>query len=258
MKRQKIALLALAATAVMAGANAGATDLTSTTAFSNIGITVVDLTPSDGVAGGISITQTFSSVQANAYDGVSPASDFHSLHFSNMDPINVSASQGGAHGEIHGSGTLSSQSSSAAVSADNQNAAAFVSADNRYDVAVLPNTAFTISGHLAMSVGATGNLDFAYTNGSGIFGLNDLSIGANHGSGGFSYGAGFGPVSHDFSYTYTNNTAQTLYAEIQIGTSSSAYIWNPDNIPAVPEPETYLMLGAGLALLGTVARRRRS
>jgi PEP-CTERM motif len=34
--------------------------------------------------------------------------------------------------------------------------------------------------------------------------------------------------------------------------------WSPDETPAVPEPETYAMLIAGLGVLGAVSRRRKS
>ena len=60
------------------------------------------------------------------------------------------------------------------------------------------------------------------------------------------------------SVTFTLGSVPTGFSVSQIGNVSFQYGTGLDepNIPAIPEPETYAMLLAGLGLMGFVARRR--
>lgn len=68
----------------------------------------------------------------------------------------------------------------------------------------------------------------------------------------------FGPVSATSWYgyvTYTGSTPLTLTLK-GIGSKAAANFTGEVSVSAVPEPETYAMLLAGLGLMGTIARRR--
>jgi len=265
MKRTGLQAAWACAILAIGQSNALATDIYSEAEFRNLGLSFVDLTPGDGNAAGISVIQTAGSVATNAYDGVSALSDYKSLQFSDLAPINVNSAQGTAQASVVGSGTVSHLHSSAAVSGYQQDASGYTSVDNRYTITVQPHTSFTISGQLALQVSLSGMPSTAIGHSSGSFSLGDIGSGdISHGGGTFSANLNLGPdgstpspYSYDFSYTYTNNSDSIMYAGLQLSTSNLA--WNTDpNTPPVPEPETYLMLGTGLLMLRAARRWRKS
>lgn len=264
MKAQRVWSVLGGLTVGLACFDAMATTLSSSTEF-HINMAVTDLTPNDGVSSGYSISQTDGFGWATSFDGVSSSVDYQPVHASNMEPINVNSSQPGAQASVFGSGVLSLQSSSANIAADALNVMAGATSDNRYLVTVLPYTALTLSGTLSLNISASGDVSSAHALANGIIKFEDRDYyGADsHGFGGISANLGLSPnfpdpgsATHNFSYAFTNNTGRTLYALLNVSTDNSAYIWNPDYVPAVPEPSSYLMLAAGLGLLGMRTVRR--
>lgn len=260
--RFKRAILATLLTgAALHLASAQATELSATSAFSNIKIGITDLTPNDGAAAGISIQQSFGKAALNTYDGLTQPGDQQWHYFGNMAPFDVSSAASPAQSRAQGSGALSTQSTSAALVIDNLNAFASAETDNRYAITVLPYTTFTVSGHLALSQNASGDLEFAHMHNFFYFSLSDVSYvgGVSHGGGGFSNDLGIGDPSYqkDFSYSFTNDTAGLMKASISFANSSMVFLYGAGQPPAVPEPASYLMLGAGLAVVGALSRRRQ-
>ena len=66
----------------------------------------------------------------------------------------------------------------------------------------------------------------------------------------------FQVIANNFNLTSAGSHVGALYASA-IGDSSSYGLTSVVATPAIPEPETYAMMLAGLGLLGFVARRRR-
>jgi len=64
-------------------------------------------------------------------------------------------------------------------------------------------------------------------------------------------------TSKSLTFTTTGNTVLSFAGQTNYG-DSTAFIDNVSVTDAVPEPETYAMLMAGLGLMGFIARRRKA
>lgn len=98
-----------------------------------------------------------------------------------------------------------------------------------------------------------GSPRFGDTNGGGINFVNTGSVANN------TYASGLGLMRLDGAASLTAPTTYTPY--VDSGFAVRAYFdasAGKVTIAAVPEPETYAMLLAGLGLMGAIARRRRN
>lgn len=84
---------------------------------------------------------------------------------------------------------------------------------------------------------------------------DNLALFKNVQSDGYWSGTEYPPHLNAVLYFHTNYGTQ--YLGLHEDNSMYALAVRPADVPAVPEPQTYAMLLAGLGLMGLVARRRR-
>ncbi|MEY8688988.1 MAG: PEP-CTERM sorting domain-containing protein [Leptothrix sp. (in: b-proteobacteria)] len=99
------------------------------------------------------------------------------------------------------------------------------------------------------------------SSGSGL-----AAVFANNGNGGWSFGTNllngvatdtqFNAGAHSYSFAVTNNNSYAVYLTNSDHTPLTFSTMGVGSVAAVPEPETYAMLLAGLGVLGFTGRRR--
>lgn len=247
--RMRTALACAAGLALsMPAAFATASAVSSGAAVTNVQFHVVDLTPDDGQAGGITYYRRESSLSAVA-GNVSDDKDYNDWRaasvYSNSGTALATMTQSGVPGETQTHAEVSGADSAAAFGL--QEGAFWLT----------PHTSITMSGHVAGFVQANSGLDYAKASSFLVVYLydenqqrylsevrKDLNLDSDH------HGAAY---DEDFTLSYANNTD----AAIALQWTNYQYIYAATTDP-VPEPEGYAMLAAGLLLLGAVARRRKA
>ena len=238
-------MLALPATfATAAAVSAGA-------AVTNVQFHVVDLTPDDGQAGGITYYKRESSLNAVA-GNLSDDKDY-----GDWRAASVYKSEGPNHASMTQSGNPVEMQAHAEANGGAYPTAAYGLQEGYFWL--LPHTSITMTGHIAGFVQSVGGLSYAdassfatvyfYDEGRpGYYTLaeirKDLDLNSS------PYGAVY---DEDFNLSYANNTNQAL----AIRWTNYEYT-NAATTTPVPEPEGYAMLATGLLLLGAVARRRKA
>lgn len=105
--------------------------------------------------------------------------------------------------------------------------------------------------------GMTYTLSFDLAGNHRAAGLDTVEVNFGSGSQTFTRAATDGFQTFSLNYTATG-TGKVGFSFIDQGHDNQGALLDRVTITAVPEPETYGMLLGGLALLGVVARRRRS
>jgi hypothetical protein len=119
------------------------------------------------------------------------------------------------------------------------------------------NVGIAAQGNGNSAVFAAGSAGYA-DNTTGVRFGNNIATGLNFSNGGSiannSYAAGLGFMRIDALQGGTAPSVYNPYADVR---AYFDYTTGTLTIAAVPEPETYAMLLAGLGLMGAIARRRR-
>jgi len=102
--------------------------------------------------------------------------------------------------------------------------------------------------------GATYTLSFdlthnPYSHGAGL----DVFVGGNH----YSFEGSTPVTNYTFNFTTTGGLQALVFSSVGGDGYSGAVLDNVSVTAAVPEPETYAMMLAGLGLVGVIARRRK-
>jgi len=234
--------LLLCATAPFAAASVSAG-----ISMSNVQFKVTDLTPNDGQAGGIANVEQYSWISSTTegprdsqfYRNIRPATS------SSTSPVSVTmAASTGVAGEVRSTSEV--------------HGTEFVYSSAVQDsyFSLLPHTSITVSWHTDGFVqtdaaladghaGADALMYFYRRNTFDYLQYASTLITSSDYPNGTTY-------SRDFRISYANNTDTAMPIQWRSEVSSDGRAMLP-----VPEPESYAMLGAGLALIGLVARRRQ-
>lgn len=222
--------------------------VSSAASVSNVQFRTVDLTPDDGQTGGITFTGANASLSAKVGTALSNTRPYQALSAATVAVANnfhsASATQSGAPGEValhteaHGYDWAIAEST------------------QRVDFILQGHTALTLTGHVAGFAHQDDGLEYPWVT-SSVYATLQIDVWNTLGSVS-KYVSAFRSqpdrsYSEDFVVSYANNTdsAISMYWYTSIYANGS----NGINAP-VPEPETYAMLAAGLALIGLATRRR--
>ena len=254
-------LLAITLLTAFTGANAAAPALGSNINASNVQFGVIDLTPNDGQTG----SYTRSSYQGSEFSLLitdSPQRRIedeirHDVPWSGS--ATTQASYGSSHATSSATGIFGQGQSSATLSGTGiiHGVSGFYSLMNGM---LSPHTALVLTGRLSMTAsqaggdptrdtGAFSTAYFKIGTTSWPFRESVLSLVVRAGS-----SLPSDALDQDFRLTFSNNS--NVAQEVQVDMQYRSTVFN--EISAVPEPSSYAMLGAGLLLLGAVARRKKN
>lgn len=229
---------------------------TASAAISNLQLGTLDLTPHDGIAAGYEVGDVSAYLAAYIYTATT-----ESLQETRPDPYQPGIARveyGPSYGEARTSGALGDLATEAAAYpnlGDFGSAGAF--AEQLVWLTLRPHTVLTVGGHFTAlsSRVPDGGVDYdAYSRVLVSIADEQFNIATEmwrtsnvYPSGDMAHG-----LDEDFLLTYGNGSDHDLLVGLYLSTWSDVI-----TLPAVPEPGTWAMLGAGLLLLGGAARSRR-
>jgi hypothetical protein len=255
---------ALAAALLLSGAAAQAATASATASFSNLRTTVIDLTPGDGQAAGISFAPDHSSlsVQMIAHgawvagtgyrygnsgvaDSFSVADSSTGVGFASRDgsPGNVYAHSVAPQSALPGSNETGSNSQYLAKLTFAAHTAATLTMNMDIQLAT--------DGNAVSSAGAYADIGVSTLDSREVWDKNRNVeiVGSNQQF----------HLNKDFTFNYSNDSdaAVTFWFFTNVSADTSGSYNGHVPIDPVPEPSSYAMLGVGLALMGALARKRK-
>lgn len=284
---------ALTAVALAAAASANATSFASAS-IGPIQVQLIDLNPLDGVTSTITFgsgisTYNYGYTYSNNGADVSNSPSLSGSGSVNANTANASISQsfiGGTASSLQGATVSTSGQASGSSTGAQSYYYGYITAPNYSSFTLSANTAVVFSALGTASAQTTVGYDavnyrYEYASSNVSLGVNgtgpigntgnqsssdSLSSSASH-----TYQSSYDPVTGAWTgYTYVGQQASNSsvlsvsFMNFSSGDKSGtiyaqAYVNGYSNIAAaVPEPETYAMLLAGLGVIGAVARRRRA
>lgn len=263
MKHQILSSAAIAAAAMALAGPAAATS-SATATVTGFSITLYDLDPSDGIDPELTFTSEGSYSSAYVYSLSESDSDSSSApgHWS---PTSAMAMLG--FGQAQASTDSTGATAMGSVSGPSYGGQGSFSADG-YGV----NSGFMLTPwtgmKLTLSFDGTATTSVGeYLESAGAYGQLQIGVSVENGNEThYAYrnayasclwdGSICGPESNSFSGTFSLSFANLSDQAADGWMYADAYAYGQSTVP-VPEPQTYLMLLAGLAGIGAVVRRRR-
>lgn len=250
-------LLQYAACATVALAAAvpaqAASVLQSSTVFSNVQLDVRDLTPDDGVQANYAIVPTsYTSLASFATAGQAAYQDGTAVGLGQAGSASLTVGQ--ASTWVRTDGTLGSLETFASFPGPTEDGHLYSSGIQYFRVVLDAHSELSLTGDYAMSIERQGD-DLGTQSGSASMLAELFADGKSVNERMFltvPQGEAGDQRSGHFSLGFANDSdvATTVYLYM---TSSTSTFGNPA-LPAIPEPQTYAMFGAGLLLLA--ARRK--
>jgi len=263
---KRIASAVALGSAALIATQATAATLTSQASadFRNVQLSVIDLTPNDGVAAGYTVKQLGGNDNLDVWGGTHYATDDLQEHrITDLSAFDFTAAQAQLQGNIKGAGGIGDLHSAISYTSAAGNAAAFASINNRYEFTVQPHTSLTLSGQLLLSLTQSGPRAYSWGRSSGLFDASFWQDGTHtcYNSVTLTFNSSLtAPGTHapiSFNCTFTNDSNSAVTTDLYLSLETAVVNADPGAPQPVPEPGSWLMLGSGLALLGAVARRRR-
>ncbi|WUR11844.1 PEP-CTERM sorting domain-containing protein [[Empedobacter] haloabium] len=225
----------------------------------NIAFNVYDLAPADGIAAHYSISSL-----TNLYElSYSTAGTYHPYTETRTTAGSVTHGSGATRATGSWSGVFGELSASAHIDAPVSETYVTAKATQTIVITLSPHTAFVASGRSLLEGSNYGEWSSIYAQASMIMRLGPAD-GASKNQKLFSsyptglYDGEFNLIN-DFALGYTNTTDVARDITLSLELWADGSLKGP-LVPAVtapvPEPSTWLMLGAGLVALGATARRR--
>lgn len=229
----------------------------ASSSFSNLRLGALDLTPDDGLAAGFSIAaNTSPHLISYIYDGRTMLAEEEL--FPGIDQPGIArVDYDRAYVETHTSGTVGALGAQAHVPSDfsvRRSSNLYGSVNHEMWLTVLPNTLLTLTGHVT----TLAEFDVKDSRKYQIDGYltavmaderYDQIVGYYHGSTAVTGSSLSNGRDDDFALVYANGSDQDIQVRFQFATYAKI-----ETVAAIPEPQTWSMLGGGLLLLG-LARR---
>lgn len=244
MKLRKL-LIALALGAISLSGSAYAAGVQ--TAVNNYGYKLIDLAPNDGVAPSITFTSTFSQTFIDFCScGTDQASNY------GFDFPSTLQVQGNIDG-VDANSSITPNQYMAQANSSSAGAKGHVSTTSDVSFTLSANTKLVFYGTLSSIQSGVGS-ENGSVSGSASVGLYDGLSKLSSFEHTFSHGLSDPHTSYSeyFEITYSNTDTNEFAGSL--GISSNVGL----SVSAVPEPATYAMLAAGLALMGALRKRRKA
>lgn len=253
---------ALAVSSTLLAHGSAMAEGSATASLSNIQLGVLDLTPNDGIAAGYDIgvistrlTAAWQRWPDRVVDESAP--DPYQSGTARID-------RGTAFAQSHTGGAIGDLASVATWPTGNDGEGRLSALPQQSVWLTLrPFTVLTVSGNFDLLAQRAPEGTYSYISQS--YGLariyheesNSYFEARRSAVAPASLGATITEVHDDFLLSYANNSNHDLQVELYFDLRSEVDRFNTVPLPSVPEPETWSMLGLGLAVLGMAARRRR-
>lgn len=263
MRASSIATL-LSGAALLASGTAGAAVVNASVDYSGLQFRVIDLTPNDDIAAGFTLRSSWSSLQYNAFNANWGDIGTEYTQFPTASAPATSWTKEGKTFQTWSSDTAGHVSVAASGAGADGSGTALLRSGWAFDVA--PGTALVITADVTSTLGQDLTLpDAQLSANTWFYGYGQLGSSSDPGT--YNYGHWSTEWRSDFSpnYTYTkgmgvtlmNAGSSTLQGNFSLVARATAVAYVNGTAP-IPEPATYMMLGAGLLVAGAAARRRRS